>query len=107
MQVIKMGGISAKPEKEIRVGAVRAAIWSNQYHTSSGSFFSSHKVTIERVYKDMHGNIKSTNSFDTNDLPKAILAMKKAFEYLTVKGKQARPTDFKSPEINTPEIRVP
>jgi len=73
--------ISTKPEKEFKVGAVRAAIWANPRTASDGRSFSSHKVMLERVYKDA-GGFKSTSSLDVNDIPKAILALKKAYEYL-------------------------
>jgi hypothetical protein len=99
-----MNGISAKPEKEFKVGAVRAAVWSNLRHTSNGKMFNSHKVIVDRVYKDNHGDFKTTNSLDTNDIPKAILALKKAFEYLTLRGpektgaKQEALDDLEEPE---------
>jgi len=76
-----MPTISTKPEKEFKVGAVRAAIWANPRTASDGRSFSSHKVMLERVYKDA-GGFKSTNCLDVNDIPKAIVALKKAYEYL-------------------------
>jgi hypothetical protein len=41
------------------------------------------KVVIEVRYKDKTGRWKGTNSLSLNDIPKAILALQKAFEYLT------------------------
>ena len=76
-----MTGLSVKPEKEYKVGAVRAAIWCNPRTTSDGRQFNSHKVILERTYKDASGNFKSTSSLDVNDIPKAILALKKAYEF--------------------------
>ncbi|MBM3334785.1 hypothetical protein FJY63_09000 [Candidatus Sumerlaeota bacterium] len=76
-----MPTITTRPEKEFKVGAVRAAIWANPRVASDGRSFNSHKVILERVYKDREG-FKSTDSLDPNDIPKAILALKKAYEYL-------------------------
>jgi len=76
-----MPTVTTKPEKEFKVGAVRAAIWANPRVSSDGRSFNSHKVILERVYKDREG-FKSTDSLDANDIPKAILALKKAYEYL-------------------------
>jgi len=40
------------------------------------------KVVMEVRYKDKTGQWQGTNSLSLNDLPKAILALQKAFEYL-------------------------
>jgi hypothetical protein len=78
-----MTGVPARPEKEFKVGAIRVAIWTNPRQGGNGKIFNSHKVILERVYRDGMGNFKTTDSLDTNDIPKAILALKKAYEYLT------------------------
>ncbi len=64
------------PEKKFKAGAVSAIIWRNE--TAKGSYAS---VQLDRRYKD--GEIwKSTNSLRINDLPKAVLVLSKAYEYL-------------------------
>ena len=55
---------SNKPVAEVRVGAVKAAIWPNQ--TESGAV--RHNVTFSRIYKDAEGKWKSTSSFGRDDL---------------------------------------
>ena len=55
---------SNKPVAEVRVGAVKAAIWPNT--TESGAV--RHNVTFSRIYKDADGNWKSTSSFGRDDL---------------------------------------
>ena len=72
---------SIRPEKEFKVGAVRAAIWSNPRQTTDGRPFNSRKVILERTYKDGPG-FKSTGSLEINDVPKAILALKKAYDWM-------------------------
>ncbi len=52
-----------KPVDEVRIGAVKAAIWRNE--TDNGSRFN---VTFSRSYKDSEGNWKSTSSFRRDDL---------------------------------------
>ncbi|MBM3302567.1 MAG: hypothetical protein FJY85_21780 [Deltaproteobacteria bacterium] len=100
-----MNGIPAKPEKEFKVGAVRAAIWANPRHGSDGKAFNSYKVILERTYRDNMGSFKTTPSLDINDIPKAILALKKAYEYLTITGgpqaetgENEEPWNFRSAE---------
>jgi hypothetical protein len=40
------------------------------------------QVVLERTYKDRNGSYASTHSLQMNDIPKAILALTKAYEYL-------------------------
>lgn len=54
---------NTKPVDEVRIGAVKAAIWRNE--TDNGSRFN---VTFSRSYKDSEGNWKSTSSFRRDDL---------------------------------------
>ena len=42
---------------------------------------------MQRNYKDKEGNFKHTTSFGANDIPKAILALSKAYDYLVSEAK--------------------
>ena len=74
-----------RPEKSFKVGAVRAAIWPNTVTSRDGRSFEMRKVVLDRRYRNGDGEWKSTNSFDLNDVPKAVLALQKAYEYLMTK----------------------
>lgn len=54
--------MAKKPVHEIRLSAIKAAIWENQ--TDSGV---RHNVTIQRLYKDGE-DWKTTDSFGRDDL---------------------------------------
>jgi hypothetical protein len=71
----------SKPETVFKVGAVRASVFKNII-SKDGQSIPLAKVVIEVRYKDKTGNWQGTNSLSINDLPKAILALQKAFEYL-------------------------
>jgi len=71
-----------RPVFSVKVGAVRAAIWRNHRETGNGQGFESVQVVLERTYKDRSGSYSSTHSLGMNDVPKAILALNKAYEYL-------------------------
>ena len=73
---------NTKPTKAFKVGAVRVAIWSNPRVSADGRAFNSHKTIIERTYKDQMNNFKTTGSLDVDDIPKAILALSRAYEFL-------------------------
>ena len=77
-----MNETNNKPIANIKVGSVRASIWKNQRQNENGNSFESVKVVLDRTYKDKTGNYSSTHSLDINDIPKAILALEKAYEYL-------------------------
>ena len=71
----------SKPEKVFKAGAVRASVFRNTIE-KNGQHIQLPKVVIEVRYKDKTGQWKGTNSLSLNDLPKAVLALQKAFEYL-------------------------
>ena len=69
------------PIKKFSVGGIQVAIWENE--GKEGVQFNS--VSFDRRYKDKDGNWQSTTSLKMNDLPKAVLALQKAYEYLALK----------------------
>jgi hypothetical protein len=71
----------SKPEQVFKVGAVRASVFRNIIE-KAGKLIPLPKVVIEVRYKDKTGQWNGTNSLSVNELPKAILALQKAFEYL-------------------------
>jgi hypothetical protein len=80
-QSIRNNRKMSKPETIFKVGAVRAAVFRNTIE-KNGQSIQLPKVVIEVRYKDKTGQWNGTNSLSINDLPKAILALQKAFEYL-------------------------
>ena len=74
--------MSNKPETVFKVGAVRAVIFRNTIQ-KNGQEIQLPKVVLEVRYKDKTGRWQGTNSLSINDIPKAILALQKAFAYLT------------------------
>jgi len=87
----------AKPEKTFKVGAVRASIFRNTIE-KDGRSIPLPKVVIEVRYKDKMGQWQGTNSLSLNDLPKAILALQKAYEYLM---QHKEPEQTKNAEISS------
>ena len=86
-----------KPEIVFKVGAVRAAVFRNTIE-KNGQLIPLPKVVIEVRYKDKTGKWQGTNSLSLNDLPKAVLALQKAFEYLM---EHKQPEQEESPEISS------
>ncbi|MCX6799154.1 MAG: hypothetical protein NTW59_03600 [Candidatus Diapherotrites archaeon] len=70
------------PIKKFAVGGVQAAVWQNE--GKEGAQYNT--VSIDKRYKAKDDQWKSSGSFKVNDLPKAILALQKAYEYLALKG---------------------
>lgn len=63
----------------IKVGGVVATIWQNE---NDGKV--SLSVTLDRSYKDRSGEWKKSHSLRQNDLPKALLALQKSFEFVAL-----------------------
>ncbi len=76
--------MSNKPEKVFQHGALKAAIFANE-HEKGGQSFTVRRVSFQKLYRDKEGALKTTNSLEVNDLPKAILVLQKAFDYLTLR----------------------
>ena len=52
-----------KPHDEVRIGAVKAAIWQNQAGDRTR-----YNVSFSKSYRDAEGQWKTTQSFGRNDL---------------------------------------
>ena len=87
----------SKPEITFKIGAVRASIFRNTA-MRNGKEILFPKVLLEVRYKDKMGQWKGTNSLSLNDLPKGILALQKAFEYL-----MSKPSDQTTPDPEQPQ----
>jgi hypothetical protein len=72
------------PIKKFGVGGISVAIWENEGKEGNGYC----SVSFERRYKDKGGEWKSTTSLKANDLPKAILALEKAYEFIALKAQE-------------------
>ncbi len=68
-----------KLPKHVRVGGVEVAVWQNALESGFAT------VTLHRNYKDKNDNWQKTQSLRVSDIPKAVLALQKAYELLVVK----------------------
>ncbi len=73
----------AQPEKRFKVGACTASIFVNEVSTGNGKT-TMKNVSLQKAYKDKDGQFQHSTSFRANDIPKAILALSKAYEYLVL-----------------------
>lgn len=89
----------SKPIKTFKIGAVRASIFQNTA-TRAGKEIVFPKVVLEVRYRDKAGEWKGTNSLSRNDLPKAILALQKAYDYLM-------DTSEAAPDLDVTTERIP
>ena len=73
---------NSSPEKIIMVGPCRVSIFRNLVW-KDGQQIEIPKLVLEVRYKDRHGRWRGTPAISLRELPKAILALQKAFDYLT------------------------
>jgi len=73
------------PEKQFRAGAISATIWQNEGQKKDGGIASFNTISFERGYKDKTGTWKSTSSLRTSDIPRALVVLNKAYEYLVMR----------------------
>jgi hypothetical protein len=79
-----MADKKAGPEKKFRAGNVTATVWKNTIKVD-GKDRITHNVNVEKSYVDKDKAWQKTNSLNVNDLPRAILALQKAYEFLAIK----------------------
>jgi len=72
--------------KKFSTGAISACIWNNESLNQNGEIVEYKTISFNRRYLDKSTNQwKSTDSFKTQDLPKAVLVLQKAYEYLALR----------------------
>jgi hypothetical protein len=86
------------PEKRISTGGVSVTIWKNQGKKPTGESVEYRTISVQRGYKDKTGQWKNTHSLRINDLPKAILALNKAYEFVVLKEDRGEAISFSEPE---------
>ncbi len=70
------------PKARFQLGSVSASVFVNTVTRGDGSTFQVHRTVLQKVYRDpKSGEFCTTRSLDVNDLPRAILALEKAFEF--------------------------
>ena len=94
----------SKPETVFKAGAVRASIFRNVIE-KAGKQIPLPKVIIEVRYRDKAGEWKGTNSLSLNEIPKAILALQKSYDYLMTHREGPEPEAQPQEPEKPPELR--
>jgi len=77
------------PIKKFKAGAISATIWENQSKNNKGETISYNSISFDRNYKDANGEWQTTNSLRVSDLPRAVLVLNKAYEFLALNRPEA------------------
>ncbi|MFH1438934.1 MAG: hypothetical protein ABIG89_00060 [Candidatus Woesearchaeota archaeon] len=72
------------PHKKFSAGAISATIWQNTGQ-KDGQTFEFSSLSLNRRYMDKEGKWQSTNNLRVADLPRAMVVMSKAYEYLVLR----------------------
>lgn len=92
------------PEKKFSAGAISAAIWKNKGKNKKGEAVEYKTVSIQRAYKNKNDEWQHTNSLRVGDLPRAVLVLNKAYEYLTLREGYDSKEAYPEQEIEVEEI---
>lgn len=76
-----------KPDKLIRCGGVRAAIWV-ETSERKGDQVPDYTVQIDRTFKNKEGEFEHTNRYHARDLAKLRLVAAKADEFCNLKSEE-------------------
>ncbi|RLI97251.1 MAG: hypothetical protein DRO96_01110 [Candidatus Aenigmatarchaeota archaeon] len=77
-------GKGDKPEKKFSTGEISATVWNNKVERD-GKPMQFRTVSFQKRYKDNDGEWRESKSLKPADLPKAVLVLNKAYEYLVLK----------------------
>lgn len=81
----KLNGGKNTPKQSFKAGPIRATVWENS-HDGEIKF---NTISLDRSYKDKAGNWQKTSTLRLNDIPKAEIVLKKAYEYLVLSSTEA------------------
>lgn len=70
------------PEIIFKHGRCCAAIFAKEIRRGDKKFLV-RNVSFQKHYRDRNGEWQSTSTLDVNDIPKAVLVLSKAYDYLT------------------------
>ena len=71
-----------QPITKFKHGTVEAAIFENEIKKNEKSF-TIKKVVLHKRYLDRNDKWQNTSSLDVNDVPKAVVALTKAYDFMT------------------------
>lgn len=72
----------SSPEITFRHGACSASVFENEYERGEQRFVV-RSVVFQRRYQDKDGCWQTTTNLKVNDIPKAVLVLQRAYEFLT------------------------
>jgi hypothetical protein len=75
----------AQPDIVFKHGHCTAAVFSKEV-TKGDRTFRVSSVSFQKRYLDKNGEWQTSSYLDVNDIPKAVLVLQKAFDYLTSSG---------------------
>ena len=76
---------SRLPDRKFRAGGVTATVWKGMSAKGTPYF----NVQLNKSYKDKDNAWKNTNSLKETDIPKAMVLLQKAYEYVILEGNNA------------------
>lgn len=82
-------GKEQKPMKKFQAGGVSVALWTNKTTLKDGRQIETLSATLDRRYKNSDGEWHSSGSMRMNDIPKALLVLTKAYDFMAAKGEDA------------------
>jgi hypothetical protein len=94
-------------EREFAVGPVRVTIWTRPPFIQGGRASETRRIAIDRAPSTGNSRDRREDTLTPTDIPKAILALKKAHDYLELANRHRLAASNTPPaEVRMPE-RVP
>jgi hypothetical protein len=92
-----MDTIENKPVKRFQAGRITASVWRNIRKLESGEDATLFSVTLDKRYRDKDGNWQGSSFLHFNEIPRAVLVLNKAYEFLTMKDRSENEIQIEPP----------
>ncbi len=73
------------PVKKFTAGGIHATIWRNRFGDGTNAQDISSSISLTKSYIDKDGKWQNSSSYYSGDLPKIIIVLKKAYEFMVLK----------------------
>ena len=83
--------MSVLPEARFRVGRIRVTVWPDPLARARDDPIGGMTITIDSLGPGGHGTTEYSSVLEAEDSGKAILALKKAHDYLQLRRRHAKP----------------
>lgn len=95
-----MDTVENKPVRRFQSGRITASVWRNVRKLDTGEDATMFSVSLDKRYRDNEGNWQGSSSLCMNEIPRAVIVLNKAYEFLAMKDSSENEIQIASPKAS-------